>query len=194
MTATDNEQGVTLGGTSRVVLTLSALSRNADDLTLVGDSNRVVANVFTDAIGCGADCGGNGISLEAGSHNLISGNRVLRTVHDGIRLSNFLPEIATEHNVVENNTVISAGNDGIAVATEGDGPVSDTALRDNTVIRSAQDGIHVATPSTNLSENRAIANGRYRINAAPGVHDGGGNRAIANGAAPQCLNVTCLAS
>jgi hypothetical protein len=191
VTATDNEQGVTLGETDRAVLTHSTLSRNADDLILVGDSNRIVGNVFTDAIGCGADCGGNGISLEAGSHNLMSGNRVLRTVHDGIRLADFLPEITTGHNVVEDNTVISAGNDGIAVATEGDGPVSDSTLRENRVIRSGQDGIHVATPNADLSGNRAVANGRYGINAVPGVHDGGGNRAMANGASPQCLNVTC---
>jgi len=179
VTATENEFGVNFEETSRAVLTHSALSRN--DLIVIGDSNRVVGNVFTDT----------GISLEAGSDNLIAGNRVLRAVHDGIRLSDFLPEIATAHNVVEDNTVIGAGNDGIAVATEGDGPVSDSTLRENLVIRSGQDGIHVATPSADLSGNRAVVNGRYGINAVPGVHDGGGNRATANGATPQCLNVTC---
>ena len=45
--------------------------------------------------------------------------------------------------------------------------------------------------SAKAGGNQAVANGRYGINAVPGVHDGGGNGATANGATPQCLNVTC---
>jgi parallel beta-helix repeat protein len=193
VTATDNEQGVSFENTSGAVLTRSTMSHNSGNLVLIGDANQIIANVFTDAVNCGVDCGGIGISLEAGSSNLISGNRVVGAVHDGIRLSNFLPDIVTAHNVVQRNTVIGAENDGIAVSTEGEVPVVDSTVRDNIVIGSHRDGIHIATADTDVSDNRAIANAGYGINAVPGVHDGGGNRATANGATPQCLNVTCPA-
>jgi hypothetical protein len=52
----------------------------------------------------------------------------------------------------------------------------------------------IATASTDVSDNRTVVNLRYGINAVPGVHDGGGNRATANGATPQCLNVNCRAN
>jgi parallel beta-helix repeat protein len=193
VTATDNEQGVSFENTSGATLTRSTMSHNSANLVLIGDDNRITANVFTDAVSCGVGCDGIGISLEAGSGNLISGNRVAGAEHDGIRLSDFLPDVVTARNVVQRNTVTGAHNDGIAVSTEGEVPVVDSTVRDNVVIGSHRDGIHVATPDTDLSDNRAVANARYGINAVPGVHDGGGNRATANGATPQCLNVMCRA-
>ena len=42
-----------------------------------------------------------------------------------------------------------------------------------------------------IARNKAIHNGDLGIEAVPGVTDGGGNKASANGNPAQCINVSC---
>jgi hypothetical protein len=59
------------------------------------------------------------------------------------------------------------------------------------------DGIEIgeggAIPGSSvvLTRNTANDNGDFGIEAAPGVTDGGGNKASGNGNPLQCLNVFC---
>ncbi len=193
-TTSDSEQGITLEYVDNNLIKGNRLSRTSGQIIIAGNGNRIVDNTITDAVTCGPDCGGYGISFEAGSNNIISGNRVTNTTYDGIRVSAYDPGLATVGNVVRDNVVRNAGLDGIAVATTGDAatpPPSGTLVTGNTVIGSAGDGIHVAESGTLIGSNLVIRNGRYGIEAVPGVIDGGHNRARANGLTPPCLGVTC---
>jgi hypothetical protein len=58
-------------------------------------------------------------------------------------------------------------------------------VKANVVQRSAGDGIHVAAPGTWVALNVALRSGGWGIFAAPGVRDGGGNRA------ERCSGVRC---
>jgi hypothetical protein len=51
-------------------------------------------------------------------------------------------------------------------------------------------GIEISSPGATVSRNRADRNAAYGIYAVPGVLDGGGNRAHANGIA-DCVNIRC---
>jgi hypothetical protein len=53
------------------------------------------------------------------------------------------------------------------------------------------DGIDVDSSATTLIGNHAVHNGDLGIEAVPGVTDGGGNHAAANGNPAQCTNVDC---
>ena len=68
---------------------------------------------------------------------------------------------------------------------------TDTLVERNLVIGSGDDGIDVDNPRTTLSRNIALHNGDLGIEAVPGVTDGGGNKAHANGNRAQCTNVAC---
>jgi parallel beta-helix repeat protein len=187
-----NEQGITLDGADTNLVKDNRLSGNGDDMILTGNGNRVAGNSARDAVGCGPDCGGYGISLEGGSDNVISGNRVTHTVMDGIRVSSYIPDLPTHGNVVRGNLVRGAGVDGIAVATTGEAdPPTGSVVDANTVIGSVGDGIHVAEPGAVVADNLAVHNARYGIEAVPGVIDGGRNRAAGNGLTPPCVNVRC---
>ncbi|WP_432977231.1 NosD domain-containing protein [Dactylosporangium sp. CA-233914] len=149
---------------------------------------RVVDDLLrSGALGCGGDCGGYGISLEAGQDNVIEGNSVSRTTTDGIRVASFIPELPTT-----GNRVTGAAGDGIGVATTGDGPVAGTVVTGNLVFGSTGDGIHIAAPATTVMRNVTVRSTGYGIEATAGVHDGGGNVAAANGPPARCVNVRCL--
>lgn len=49
----------------------------------------------------------------------------------------------------------------------------------------------IEAPSTTVTRNTARHNRDLGIDAAPGVIDGGGNRASGNGNPDQCTNVVC---
>jgi hypothetical protein len=164
-----------------------------------GDHNVIVDNSVTDPIGCPGDpnCG-VGISAEGGAENLITGNVVARTITEGIRLNAFPGDGGTQPaigTVIRANLIQDAGSDGIAIATapESGGPavVTDTLLQNNVVTGSGHDGINIASPSTTLTRNVAVHNDNLGIEAVPGVVDGGGNHAFANGDARQCTNLAC---
>ena len=67
----------------------------------------------------------------------------------------------------------------------------DTLLERNIATGAGDDGIDVRNAATTLSRNLALDNADLGIEAVPGVTDGGGNRANANGNAAQCTNVAC---
>jgi parallel beta-helix repeat protein len=170
------------------------LVHTGDALALTGSGNRVTRNVVSDVGGCPDGCG-YGLSLEGGAHNEITDNVVARTTRDGIRVDAFVPEDAplTSDTLIRGNVVRDAGVDGISVGTETPNPIRGTTITANTILRSRDDGIDIERSETVLSDNHAIRNGDFGIEAIPGVTDAGGNRAAANGNAAQCLEVRCSA-
>jgi parallel beta-helix repeat protein len=196
-TATDNGDVGILAQGDRNLITGNRVAHNGDDILFSGDHNSIVGNVVTDAFGCDGGCGA-GIAAEGGTGNLVLANSIARTNLEGIRVNEFegaggAPTIDT---VIRSNIVRAAGTDGIAVATSTDpasvgGTVSDTLLDGNLVTASGHDGINVASASTTLTRNLAIRNANLGIEAVPGVTDGGGNHAFANGNPLQCTNIVC---
>ncbi len=182
----DPETGLGLGG-DRNVVTDNRVSHNPGGITFNGDGNTIAANSFSD--------NGVAIAVEGGSANLVAGNSVDRTSDsEGIRVNAYPPDTAPAvGTVIRANLVRNAHSDGIAVATDlgAPGPVTDTRLEANVVIGSGHDGINVASASTTLTRNLALRNGNLGIEAVPGVTDGDGNHAFANGNPIQCLNVAC---
>jgi hypothetical protein len=64
-------------------------------------------------------------------------------------------------------------------------------LARNLAVHSGDDGIDVGAPGTTVTRNTANDNHDLGIAAAPGVTDGGGNRAAGNGNPAQCTNIAC---
>jgi hypothetical protein len=58
-------------------------------------------------------------------------------------------------------------------------------------VASGDDGIDVDAPGTTVTGNVADHNHDLRIEAVPGVVDGGGNHANGNGNPAQCTDVAC---
>jgi parallel beta-helix repeat protein len=119
------------------------------------------------------------------------GNKIVRN-----RLSRngggILITIVTDHrravgNVIRRNRVRGARRDGIAI----DSVPKRTLITGNRVFGSGGDGIDVESSKTKLSRNHARRNHDLGIEAVPGVIDGGGNKAHANGDPRQCTNVSC---
>ena len=164
--------------------------RNGDNVIVFGNDNTIIDNDLADAVGCPDGCG-SGISLEGGERNVIARNAVRRTSHDGIRIAAFDPERPTLHTLVRDNRVRDATNDAISVATTGDGAVTGTLVDRNRAIGAGDDGLDIRSATTTLSSNLASHNGDLGIDAVPGVTDGGGNKAHANGNAAQCTGVAC---
>jgi parallel beta-helix repeat protein len=189
----NEEAGITLEDADRNTIANNRVSASGDGIIIIGSGNRVTGNTVLDTVGCGPDCGGFGISVEAGRANLVDGNLVRRVRHDGIRLANFIPELPSVGNIVRGNVVVAAEGDAIAVATTGDGPLSDSDISRNVTAESGVNGIHVASSATTITANLAIRNAGHGIDALPGVTDGGANRAFANGTDPQCVNIVCAA-
>jgi nitrous oxidase accessory protein NosD len=88
---------------------------------------------------------------------------------------------------VVGNRVVDNGEDGVAVFQT----AAEVELTDNFARGNGDDGIDSDTPDAVLTRNKAIHNGDFGIEAVPGVTDGGGNKASANGNPLQCLNVSC---
>ena len=120
---------------------------------------------------------------------MVSANVIARTKEDGIRILDFDP--ADPGNPVPNGTVVrgnvvrDAGVDGLGV----DATAEDTLLERNVAIRAGDDGIQSAAGV--LTRNAAFFNDDLGIEAAPGVTDGGGNRARGNGNPLQCIGIAC---
>jgi hypothetical protein len=156
-----------------------------------GNRNRVTANEITDAVGCGEEGCGYGISVEDGEGNVIADNKVARAVNDAIRVASFDPNNPTVGTVVRDNLAREAGVDGISVGTEGEATVTDTLILRNRAVGAGDDGFDVESAATTLTRNWALRNHDLGIEAVPGVTDGGGNRAAGNGNPLQCTNVFC---
>ena len=143
-----------------------------------------------------------GLSLTGPHDTLVTGNQFTHNAVEGVLEHAVRSRI--QGNVVRRNGVgVSVANSHLAQVTEnrtwdneGDGvrlgPDADRAtLADNFAKGNADDGIDVDSPSATLIRNKAIHNGDYGIEAVPGVTDGGGNKAHANGNRAQCLNISC---
>jgi parallel beta-helix repeat protein len=191
--ARNPHQGILLEGASANAIHANRVFADGDGISLVGDGNTVSGNDVYDTTGCPDQDGcGGGIEVDGGSANVVSGNRVARTLLDGIRVASFAPDTPPNVNsIVRDNDVSGARRDGIAVQAEGDGTVSGLLLDANTTAHSGDDGIDVRTASATLSNNLATNNGDLGIAAVAGVTDGGGNRAFNNGNPVQCTNVFC---
>ena len=187
-------EGIFTEGSNDNEVSHNRVHGNADNIGLGGDRNRVTANEVTDAVGCGADCGGFGIIVPGGEGNLVANNRVARALNDTIAVASFDPENPTVGTVVRDNHVRDAGVDGIAVGTDVNGnpaAVTDTLILRNTSLGAGDDGIDVDSTETTLTRNGAFRNDDLGIEAVPGVTDGGGNKAAGNGNPLQCTNVFC---
>jgi parallel beta-helix repeat protein len=190
VTATANEQGVTLDGGGGNQVRGNRLTGNADNLIVAGSGNTVSGNVIAGATGCGDGCG-YGISLEAGARNLIEGNQIRGGRVDGIRVASYDPDAPTRDTTVRGNVVLGPAGDGISVGVTGDFPATGTTVSGNLVADAGGDGIAVATTPATATANVAAGNGGYGITAVAGTGDGGRNRAYGNRGPAQCLRIRC---
>ncbi len=148
---------------------------------VVGSGN---GNVITRNRVIGGD---DGFGVEDASRNRVLRNRVHDVDGSGIYLGLLQPALGGDHNLVQNNTVRRTGGDAIVVRPK----AGHSVLRGNTARRADQDGVDVGSASTLLANNLATGNRDLGIEAAPGVTDGGGNRASDNGDPRQCVGVSC---
>jgi parallel beta-helix repeat protein len=166
------------------------------------DNNRITRNTMSRN-------GDLALFMEASDHNLIRHNTARGNPEDGMIIDGNRNEIVRNRlvrngggilittvsgggkavgNVIRRNVVRNARAGGIAV----DCCVPKrTLISRNYVVGSGRDGINVLNPSTTITDNRAVRNGRLGIWAVKGVIDGGGNRASGNGDPRQCVNVAC---
>ena len=184
--------GIVTEDSDRTMITGNRVVRNGEAIVVGGDENRVAHNVIEDALECEDGCG-FGITVQAGSRNVIAGNHVARAARNGISVDNFDPAAPMTGTVIRGNVVRKAGIDGIAVATIADAPgvVTDTLVEDNIALGAADDGIDVDSAATTLTGNLARRNGDLGIEAVAGVTDGGRNKARGNGNPAQCANIAC---
>jgi parallel beta-helix repeat protein len=163
-------------------------SNNQDGIVVSGDGNTVAGNWLSGPGECPEECG-FGVSLEGGTGNVIEGNIVLRFHQGGIRVASFeeFGGPPTVGNSIRRNFVHGATVDGIIIEST----ASETLVEGNLAIGAGDDGIDVDNASTTVTRNFAFHNGDLGIEAVPGVSDGGGNHAAANGNPAQCTNVAC---
>jgi large repetitive protein len=184
--ARNPEAGILMEG-NRNNVTRNRFSDGGDAIIVSGDGNTVAANQLSSS-GCDGECG-YGVSLEGGTGNLIEGNVMTHFHQAGIRVASFEAEggPATTGNTISDNLVRDSDLDGVLV----EATATDTVVARNLVIGSGDDGIDVDNPKTTLTRDVALHNGDLGIEAVPGVTDGGGNKAHANGNRAQCTNVAC---
>ena len=188
--ADNPETGILLDHGNRNAFSRNRFSNNGDGLVISGDGNTASDNRLSGPLDCSGECGnGHGISLEGGTGNLIERNVVLGYHHAGILAASFeeFGGPPTVGNTIRGNLIRGTAVEGLLV-----GPTAiDTLLEGNVAIGAGDDGIHVDNAETTLTRNLAVHNGDLGIEAVPGVTDGGGNHAAANGNPAQCTNVAC---
>jgi parallel beta-helix repeat protein len=161
-------------------ITKNRMSGNADLGLFTEDSDR---NLIRHNKTSGHPEGG---MIVEGDRNEIVGNRSVRE-GGGVLITIVSRGGKAVGNVIRGNEVRDARESGIAV----DRVPKHTLVKGNHVVGSGKSGIIVGSPSTTITKNRAVHNGRFGIQAVEGVIDGGGNQASGNGRARQCLNVKC---
>ena len=178
---------------SAVRIVENTLTATADGIIVIqSDGNEVSRNTVlaTGTFGDPADFG-VGVLIDAGSRELVAGNTLANGRGPGVMVG-VPPELEpspgpVDGNVVVRNAISHDGGDGIQVAAI----AQDTALRHNVAERNGADGLDVLSPSTTIARNAANRNAAFGIEAVPGVTDGGGNIAHANGNPVQCTGVVC---
>jgi len=158
-------------------------------IVVSGDANTVAGNLLSGTAGCPSEECGYGISLEGGTGNVLERNTVVRFHRAGIRVASFESEGGppTRGNTVRRNLIRDAEVDGVLVEST----AAETLLERNVALAAGDDGIDLESAATVVTRNLALHSGDLGIEAVPGVTDGGGNRAAANGNPAQCVNVAC---
>jgi hypothetical protein len=191
------------------------------DRSAIGIPNRVRGNVVSGAPSAGITVSRTdttqvtrnavrdselGILMSHSADLLIARNRI--SGNSGAGLSGYFGTSA----VIARNFVAANGGDGISLRTWG----GETQIARNVVVRNLGSGIvgsvvahwrvtanlasrnrasgiviGGAVEEATLMANRAERNGGLGIDAAPGVLDGGANRAFLNGAPVQCAGIAC---
>ena len=159
------------------------------DGILLGEAQRtLVSDNSVTYAGFGfPDAGGFGILLDGADESLVQRNTVTGGKGPAIFVTSLESQGTSDRNVISHNVANSRFSDGILV----NGGATVTLLERNTANGNGHDGIEVDEAGTTLSRNTANFNDLLGIEAVPGVIDGGGNRARANGNPLQCTNVTC---
>lgn len=174
--AEGNVRGIELAGSDDNVVEGNRVRGNALDGIRLGLSsgneisgNHVEGNVFSISVADGS------------SENVVTRNTVLRG-REGIALFSGGADNVVERNVSHDHQV-----DGIRVEAD----VLGTIVERNVTHHNGDDGVDVRAPSGVRTRNVANGNGDLGFFAAPGVTDGGGNRAHANGNPLQCVGIAC---
>jgi parallel beta-helix repeat protein len=143
-----------------------------------GDEGVITRSRFVDS--------GTGIEFH-GDDNLVANNSFSHNESFGI----FLSDGSIGNTIVDN--VLFGNIDGGMNAQ----PTFSGVISGNVAIGNGIDGITVEGPVTGLRLPLTLAgnitnkNAAFGIRAVPGIIDGGGNKAAANGYPLQCLNVSC---
>lgn len=166
-------------------------------------NNQITGNLMT---GSGRLLNNTAISVTNGSGTSIRSNHVIgRRATAGIFVLNSAGTTVAGNATTDNleGVLIRGSSTQTRVETNAVhrnriGIVVESGTTGNEVIGNAVsgntpgDGIRVLSPSTRVASNVATSNGSWGIFAAPGVTDGGGNRAAGNGVAAQCTpNIVC---
>jgi large repetitive protein len=163
------------------------LRDNGDGIILTETSDNVIRHNLVTGTGFFGfpDTGGFGVILDGADRNTLDSNIVTGGRGPAIVVAQLDAPTAAEDNVASRNFVNSKLTDGILV----DKGAAGTLLIRNIAIRNGDDGIDVDAPATTLTRNIANRNHDLGIEAVPGVIDGGGNHAAANGNPAQCTNI-----
>jgi hypothetical protein len=161
-----------------------------DWVTAVGlshsDDNELVENTIVSH----GNWRGPAARLSDSSRNLIARNTFWGVI-GGLWLKSGAGNVFRRNDLTGDTPVYQdaerAPRDGIRV----DARATGTVLKLNHVRRFDSDGVHVEAPGTRIGDNSSDANKGLGFNAVPGVIDLGGNTAVGNGNAAQCLNVFC---
>jgi parallel beta-helix repeat protein len=181
-----DSDGITLArGSTAVVVRENAVFANGGGIGLHdADGNLITGNAIHDNAFIGAyDNGGDDNRFE---RNVIarngdgSGAGIELDVSDGNGGT-------ADRNILWRNVLVGNGGDGIRV----DPGQVETRIERNLATQNTGDGFDIRAIPTLLARNVATRNGELGIRAIPGVTDGGGNRASANGDPLQCVNVAC---
>jgi parallel beta-helix repeat protein len=124
-----------------------------------------------------------GMGLTFARNNRISDNRIDDNGTEGILLLDGI-----DGNSIVDNRVTGSGTDGIALTGES---IGSNLFERNRTDSNGDDGIDIDGPGSTLTRNTADYNGDLGIEAAPGVIDGGKNKAKGNGNPAQCVGVAC---
>jgi hypothetical protein len=192
----DGNVGI-VGNHVGVVVENGSVSSFGVDVSLTGDSNRVM-NLHVSA---GATAG----VAVGGQNDVISGNRVFIS---GVGIDGEGAGSQYTNNVLQGNSddglnlgdpALVSGNKALNNGTFGINAFNSIGAP-MAVTNNIADGNHVhgivagagfdATVIT-LSGNKAYFNGNLGISATPGVNDGGNNKADENGTPAQCTSVVC---
>jgi parallel beta-helix repeat protein len=165
------------------------LTDNGDGIIVTnGDHNLISRNTVTGTGFFGfPDTGGFGLILDGSSRTTIDRNRITGGRGPAVLVTSLDSPAPSRDNVVSRNAVNSRLVDGIVV----DNGATGNLVLGNKAWDNGDDGIDVDAPATTLSRNIADHNQDLGIEAAPGTHDGGRNRAADNGNPAQCTGVTC---